>query len=134
MTADIYKQIADEHYKLADLYSQLASDTATTPAPASSAPSFDELPPDVYQGEVPAAYDLPPDGVPRNSQQDTVLGECPVHFRAWTVKEGGISKNGKSYTAFWKCNGKNDDGSYCNKKPTPGWVKTHDPEKALAAA
>lgn len=68
------------------------------------------------------------------SERDRVLAECPVHFRAWTIKEGGISKNGQPYKAFWKCNGKNDDGSFCNKKPEAGWVKTHNAEKALAAS
>lgn len=71
---------------------------------------------------------------PVPTEQDRVLSECPVHFKPWTIREGGVSKNGKPYSAFWKCSGKNADGSYCDKKPEKGWVKTHDPEKALAAA
>jgi protein gp37 len=53
------------------------------------------------------------------------LGVCPVHRTAWTVKAGGISKAGKPYRAFHKCNGKNDDGSYCDQKPVKAWVDTH---------
>ena len=53
------------------------------------------------------------------------LGVCPAHRTAWTVKQGGTSKNGKPYRAFWKCSGKNDDGSYCNLKPVKAWADTH---------
>jgi hypothetical protein len=62
-----------------------------------------------------------------------VLAECPVHFRPWEVKEGGISKAGKPYSAFWKCNGKNADGSFCSKKPTKEWAQAHPAEREVAA-
>ena len=58
------------------------------------------------------------------------LGFCPKHHHAWTVKEGGISKNGKPYKAFWKCSVKDEDG-FCNEKPDRSWVATHDAEHAL---
>jgi hypothetical protein len=54
----------------------------------------------------------------------TVLGQCPDHQTAWTVKAGGISKNGKPYPAFWRCN-ERTDGEYCQKRPTPAWDKSH---------
>lgn len=53
------------------------------------------------------------------------LGACPVHRTAWTVKAGGISKNGKPYPAFYKCSGKNDDGTYCDQRPTKAWADSH---------
>ena len=62
-----------------------------------------------------------------------MLGECPIHFRPWAIQPGGVSKNGRPYPAFWKCNGKNQDDSFCTKKPDPAWVRTHNAEKALAA-
>lgn len=66
---------------------------------------------------------------PREAAVAQVLGECPTHQTAWVLKEGGVSsKTGKPYKAFWKCDGKNADGSYCQKKPTLEWVRTHDPE------
>lgn len=135
--ADTLKEIADHYYALADLFTQLAGDSASAsvsaarPAPVQSPPAgagqfdsadYDELPASEFADALPAR------------QQEAVLSECPVHFKPWTVKEGGISKNGKPYSAFWKCNGKNQDGSYCSKKPTPAWVKSHPPENALVAA
>lgn len=66
---------------------------------------------------------------PKAAAVAQVLGECPVHQTAWVLKEGGISsKTGKAYKAFWKCDGKNADGSFCQKKPALEWVRTHDPE------
>lgn len=119
------------------------------PPGASSAPTFsDGLPveepplfPGAFEGEErdfrpqPSLADESVEfRPPKPTAQDQLLAECPVHFKPWTIKEGGMSKNGKPYSAFWKCSAKNEDGSYCDKKPTREWVKTHDPEKALAAA
>ena len=61
------------------------------------------------------------------------LGKCPKHGTPWSVKEGGVSKAGKSYRAFWKCDQKDPDEErgYCAQKPEFGWVKTHPPEQAL---
>ena len=56
---------------------------------------------------------------------NTALGVCPTHRTAWTVKQGGISKAGKPYSAFYKCSGKNDDGSYCSQKPVKAWADSH---------
>ena len=56
---------------------------------------------------------------------NAALGVCPTHRTAWTVKQGGISKAGKPYSAFYKCSGKNDDGSYCSQKPVKAWADSH---------
>lgn len=43
---------------------------------------------------------------------------CPVHGIPFVMQPGGVSKKtGKPYNGFWKCNGKNPDGSYCQQKP-----------------
>jgi hypothetical protein len=88
-------------------------------APAPAATLDDDLPPllDDYGAPVdaPQAAEKP---------QNAALGVCPDHRTAWTVKAGGISKNGKPYSAFWKC-GEKTDGEYCKQKPTPGWAKAH---------
>ena len=110
--ADLLKEIADHHYALADLYQQLAGESATAPVSAAR----------------PAAANPP--AAPAST--DEVLGECPVHFTRWTLKEAGVSKAGKRYGAFWKCDGKNADGTWCSKKPRLEWVRTHDPEEAAA--
>lgn len=54
----------------------------------------------------------------------TPLGACPVHGVAWTVKAGGISKNGKPYPAFWKC-AQRDGDVWCAKRPTKAWADSH---------
>ena len=56
--------------------------------------------------------------------QDAALGVCPVHGVAWTVKAGGVSKAGKSYSAFYRCAEKTGD-AYCDQKPTKVWQDTH---------
>ena len=90
--------------------------------------------PDAARASVPAsvpaasAAGVPP--APAARPQSTALGMCPVHRVAWTVREGGISKNGKPYRAFWKCSERDENG-YCNEKPDPAWAKTHSAEQAL---
>jgi hypothetical protein len=66
----------------------------------------------------------------------TALGVCPKHRVAWAVKEGGISKNGKPYKAFWKCNEKDASAErgYCQERPEPGWARTHSAEEAAMEA
>jgi hypothetical protein len=109
-----------------------------SPAPASTfSHGIPVEEPPIWEGAQPIGMDTtkePPYRPLAPTARDQLLAECPVHFRPWTVKEGGMSKAGKPYSAFWKCNGKNEDGSFCDKKPTKEWIKTHDPEKALAAA
>lgn len=54
----------------------------------------------------------------------TALGVCPAHRVAWTVKQGGISKAGKPYPPFWRCNEKDADG-YCSQRPVKAWADSH---------
>jgi hypothetical protein len=149
--ADTLKEIADHHYALADLFTQLAGDSASASEsaarPVAAASAHAAAPASTFSDGVPIEeppgwldeYAVAPEDVAvtrgrSTSEKEAVQSQCPVHFKPWTVKEGGISKNGKPYSAFWKCNGKNQDGSYCSKKPTPAWVKSHPPENALVAA
>ena len=69
---------------------------------------------------------------PASAAPSSALGVCPVHHTAWTVKAGGISKNGKPYPAFWKCAIRDDQG-YCDQKPTKAWADSHPiPLEAVA--
>jgi len=87
-------------------------------APVSAAPSAlaDDFPPftptDEYEA-LPLAADTPG------------LGRCPSHNKPWTVKAAGVSKAGKPYNAFWKCDGKDPDGTFCNRKPVKSWADAH---------
>ena len=136
-----YKDAADHLYALADIFNELGAQSASGPArparpeatvPKAAPASFsDGTPIDEPPFEELSPFDQPE---PKRASAEAVLSECPVHFQPWSVREGGISRNGKPYKAFWKCNGKNQDGSYCSKKPDPSWVKAHPPERALTAA
>ena len=70
----------------------------------------------------PAAVAQQPAGVPPALVEP---GLCPAHKTAWTYKPAGVSKAGKAYAGFWKCDGKNPDGTYCGAKPDFGWSKSH---------
>lgn len=108
MTADIYKNLADCHYRLADLYLELAGQSATTPAPASSAPSFDELPPDVYEGDVPD--ELPRAVTPTGDQGSEAI--CPKHRKPFVEGKYGLYCTSPSDDPAWS----NRKG-YCNLTP-----------------
>ena len=69
--------------------------------------------------DVPADWDLP--GGP-TGQPSEPGGTCPDHGTPWTLKEAGVSKTGRAYDAFWKCDGKYDDGSFCKNKPPKAWA------------
>jgi len=99
----------------------VASPAAGSPPPAAG-PSFDELPPEGF-GVGPV------DEIPMKPQVDAGLGKCPVHGISWTIKEGGMSRNGKPYKAFWKCSEKDGD-TFCNEKPQKIWADTHPAERA----
>jgi hypothetical protein len=88
------------------------------------ADSIDEaIEPDAARASVPAAEgSAPQPSAP--AAPNAALGVCPVHRTAWTVKDAGISKNGKPYRAFWKCSERDEDG-YCNEKPTKAWADSH---------
>lgn len=105
MTADIYKQIADEHYKLADLYSQLASETATTPTPASSATTFS----DGVPVEEPPTLEYMPDEAyptPETIRDQGSEAVCPKHRVPYS--------NGR-YGPF--CSKQTDDEAWGKRKP-----------------
>ena len=43
---------------------------------------------------------------------------CEVHQKPMTMHPAGVSKaTGKSYPAFWSCQEKNADGSFCKFRP-----------------
>jgi hypothetical protein len=109
----------------------LAYEAIEQPAAGSGAPPPARSAPADYDEDPSALFDDAPQAAETPSAAP--LGACPAHRTAWTVKAGGISKNGKPYPPFWKCSGKNDDGSYCNLKPEPGWSKAHPiPLEAVA--
>jgi hypothetical protein len=119
--ADAYNKISEGFAMLAIAIEQPAAGGGVPPrsTPAPAATLDDDLPPllDDYGNPVdaPQAAEKP---------QESPLGMCPDHRQAWSVKAGGISKAGKPYQPFWKCNGKTD-GEYCKQRPTPGWAKAH---------
>lgn len=55
------------------------------------------------------------------------LAKCPLHQTAWTYKQAGVSKAGKPFSGFWKCDGKNADGSYCSERPAKAFVQATPP-------
>lgn len=118
--AHAYEKIAEGYAELALAYGDIDQPVAGLVPPSRPAP-VDDLPPLTDED---APFDPP---APRavETPVQSALGACPAHRTAWTVKAGGISKNGKPYPPFWKCSGKNDDGTYCDLKPTPGWSKAH---------
>jgi hypothetical protein len=111
--------IAEGAMEISLAFEQPAAGPVAPSRPAPAATLDDDLPPllDDYGNPVdaPQAAEKP---------QNAALGVCPDHRTAWTVKAGGISKNGKPYPAFWKCSAKDGD-EYCKQKPTPGWAKAH---------
>ena len=43
---------------------------------------------------------------------------CPAHGTAWTIRPAGSNaERGTSWQAFWKCDGKDDDGGFCKYRP-----------------
>lgn len=103
--------IAEGAMEISLAFEQPAAGSAPRPAPA----AFDDDLPPLTDEDAPRAAEKP---------QNAALGVCPVHRTAWTVKAGGISKNGKPYKPFWKCSGKTD-GAFCNEKPVKGWADSH---------
>jgi hypothetical protein len=69
---------------------------------------------------VPAVEAFPNDSGPKAHTEDQTapVVYCSVHGTQMTLRPAGISKStGKAYTAFWACNTKNADGSFCKAKP-----------------
>lgn len=97
---------------IAELAEALSDGTAPVLAPLAADEEVPEFPPIEYEA-LPIPADAPS------------LGKCPFHGTTWTVKAAGVSKTGKSYRAFWKCDGKDPDGTFCNRKPVKAWADAH---------
>jgi hypothetical protein len=123
------RKIAEGLYELADaLFAEDAVAGATAPVPA--APANDPGGSRLEKWAVEEVPEFPPteyEALPFTSEQtgSSALGRCPAHDRSWTVKAAGVSKAGKSYSAFFKCDGKDADGTYCNRKPVKAWADAH---------
>ena len=129
--AEAYEKIAEGYAALALAYGDIAQPAAGSARPAPVATIDDDLPPllDDDGNEVMAATPAPQAA---EKPHNAALGMCPAHRTAWTIKAGGISKNGKPYKAFWKCSGKTEDG-YCNEKPSKAWADSHPIPLEVAA-
>lgn len=85
----------------------------------------DDLPPLPSADETPTVYEEEPEFVDTPAGR-SAQGGCPIHHIPWTVRPGGFSQNKqKSYKAFWKCDGQDEDGTYCALRPALAWVKAH---------
>lgn len=114
------ERLADAYDALAEAYAQVAHELRGSIEPPSGGPDAGHTAPAGAAGVAPPAPAAP----------SSPLGVCPKHKVGWTVKEGGISKLGKPYKAFWKCSERDDDG-YCDQKPDRSWAATHSAEHAL---
>lgn len=105
-----------------ELAEALSDGTAPVPAAPSALPALSDadFPPFIPTDESP--YEPLAVAGPIESP---MLSHCPTHDTPWTVKPGGVSKAGKAYNAFWKCDGKNPDGTWCTKKPVRAWADAH---------
>lgn len=128
--AKAYRAIGQGYYEAADVLLEAASapqavaPVLTRPSALPQDAAWEVAQPDPNMPEFPPLEyeDLPVAATP---QTEPLLGRCPAHDRAWTVKPAGVSKAGKSYTAFFKCDGKDSDGTYCNRKPVKAWADSH---------
>lgn len=125
-------RLADAYDKLAEAYATVAIELrasqdapgaapAAEPTPATTAPSFDDLPPEDWEvpGDTGPAFVDTPAG-------RSAAGGCPVHGVPWVVQPGGFSaKKQKTYKAFWKCPETVANGDFCPERPTLEWVKAH---------
>lgn len=119
--------LADAFDAAAEALAQVAHELRASEQPASAG-----VPSSVPTPAVSAAGAPPP----APAAPSSALGKCPKHGIPWSVKEGGVSRAGKAYSAFWKCNEKDpaEERGYCQQKPDFGWAKTHPAERALVAA
>jgi len=115
------ERLATAYDALADAYAQVAHELRGVEPPAAGVPDSVPTAPAAGAVGVPSAPAAP----------SSPLGVCPTHHVAWTIREGGISKNGKPYKAFWKCKERDDDDGYCDEKPDRAWAATHSAERAL---
>lgn len=121
--AKAYRAIGQGYYEAADVLLEAAGQPQSllerieaapvAPRAAQAAPdAMPEFPPSEYE-DVPLPATAPG------------LGRCPFHGLAWSVKAAGVSKAGKPYKSFYHCDGKEPDGSFCQRKPTKGWADAH---------
>jgi len=134
------ERLATAYDALAEAYAQVAHELRGIQQPGvhPTSPPVDDLPP------LPA-YTPRPEPDPSEDLRDVALkatggelvtpdhalGRCPTHDTPWTVKDGGISRVGRPFEAFWKCAERDADG-YCNEKPIPAWKNSH-PIRVVAA-
>lgn len=125
--ADAYDALAEAAAALAIELRATASQDARSAAPAAeptpdtTAPSFDDLPPEEWEvpDDTAPAFEDTPAG-------RSAAGGCPVHDRPWVVQPGGYSAaKQKSYKAFWKCPATLPNGNFCPERPSLAWVKAH---------
>jgi hypothetical protein len=121
--ATALRKIAEGLYEAADtLFGVSEAPTAPRAVSAAPGPIGNEIPgPEFPPFEPTESAPYEPVPLPADTPG---LGRCPSHNLAWTVKEAGVSKMGKAYNSFWKCDGKTD-GVFCNKKPTRAWADAH---------
>lgn len=113
--AELEKQLADLHYKIADIHLELAAEAAGDGQPArpvaaspSAAPATfsDGIPveePPVWQDEIPAEYDVPKAVEPSGDQGSDAI--CPKHRKPY--KEGKFGPY---------CTSTSDDPAWSNKR------------------
>ena len=114
--AKAYRAIGQGYYEAADVLLEAASAPEAVLARPVAVSEMPDFPPFEVGEPVYEAIPLPSDA--------PGLGRCPSHGEPWSVKGAGVSKTGKAYTAFWKCDGKTD-GVFCAKKPTRAWADAH---------
>ena len=126
LAADAYNKISEGFAMLALAIEQPAAGGANVVPPQRSPAPVDDLPPLLDDYGTPVEVVSAPTPI-RDQHVENVLGQCPTHQKNWTVKEGGVSKAGKSYNAFWKCGEKDEStrSGYCDKKPVKAWVDSH---------
>jgi hypothetical protein len=74
-------------------------------------------PPSVSSSPPASAAPSPAAAFASAQPRPTSNATCPIHGVPFTYKEAGVSKAGKPYDGFWKCDGKLEDGSFCKEKP-----------------
>ena len=121
-----YRRVSEALNTISLAFGELAEalqDAPQAPVTAQEPSPFVDLPDEVFAG----SYE--PVGIPA---ENPVLSVCPNHGIPWTVRAAGVSKAGKPYKSFFKCDGKNPDGSFCDKKPTREWADAHAARLAAA--
>jgi hypothetical protein len=124
-----YKDAVSDAFKrcaaLAGVARYLYDSTSSTGrAQVPSSPARPAARPTVVRDDDPYT-DLPPAWEDSKPVDPRDGGACPEHGIPWTLKPAGVSKAGREYDAFWKCDGKTD-GEFCKAKPTKAWQARHE--------